>query len=98
MTSHERHRRNPPKLPKRLGTGSVNERRTYSLSAYLANAVTYRPGNDRRCVGHPSVRGTLSTSVRNLLTAIGSGSVGARQAVERVNRLIDDAHLDYTDE
>jgi hypothetical protein len=51
-----------------------------------------------RCVGHPSTQGTLSASVRNLLTAIGNGFVGARQAVERMNRLIDDAHLDYPDE
>ena len=46
----------------------------------------------------PIVRGGLSAHLRNLLTAIGNGFVGARHAVERMNRLIDEAHLDYPDQ
>jgi hypothetical protein len=39
-----------------------------------------------------------SARLRTLLNAIGNGFVGARQAVERMNRLIDNAHLDYPDQ
>jgi hypothetical protein len=46
----------------------------------------------------PIARSGLSALLGNLLTAIGNGFAGARQAVERMNRLIDDAHLDHLDE
>jgi len=46
----------------------------------------------------PIVHGGLSARLRSLLTALGNGFVGARQAVERMNRLIDNAHLDYSDQ
>jgi hypothetical protein len=46
----------------------------------------------------PIARGGLSAVLRNLLTAIGNGFAGTRQAVERMNRLIDDARLDYPDQ
>jgi hypothetical protein len=46
----------------------------------------------------PTARGGLSALLQNLLTATGNGFAGARQAVERMNRLIDDAHLDHPDE
>jgi hypothetical protein len=46
----------------------------------------------------PIARGRPSARLRDLLTAIGNSFVGARQAVERMNRLIDEAHLDYPDQ
>jgi hypothetical protein len=46
----------------------------------------------------PIARGGLSAFTRNLLIAIGNGFANTRQAVERMNRLIDDARLDHPDE
>jgi hypothetical protein len=46
----------------------------------------------------PIAHGGLSDVLRHLLTAIGNGFAGTRQAVERMNRLIDEAHLDHHDE
>lgn len=52
----------------------------------------------RERFARPTAHHGLSTALRNLLTAIENGFAGKRQAVERMNRLIDEAHLDYPDQ
>jgi hypothetical protein len=52
----------------------------------------------RERFARPVAHRGLSSTLRNLLTAIENGFAGTRQAVERMNRLIDEAHLDHPDQ
>jgi hypothetical protein len=51
-----------------------------------------------RRVASPTAHGGLSAVLRNLSTAIGNSFANTRQAVERMNKLIDDARLDHPDQ
>ena len=46
----------------------------------------------------PMPRGGFFCVAQNLVSRIGSGVAGMRQAIARMNKLIDDAHLDYPDQ
>lgn len=46
----------------------------------------------------PMARGGLFCLMGNLVGRINRGFADFRQAIERMNKLIDDAHLDYPDQ